>query len=382
MDRDIPAEKCRFAGAKRAENRRPGVRLVREIHHGDEALHRHPDRKTNPRPGRARTIGGEVDDARDFGSRKPRLAVDRSRQRIADDRLTNLTLHAAERRHRIWKGRGRGHQRITRRNVTGQNGHARGTRAALGVFERDAVDIDIIRRDRRRRPEPSLTRESHVLVLIIATDERERILRTKPCELSWDSIAGHADASDKHSIFVERQATGAAIKRSTDDRHDGGAGIGAEGGDAARTFEFIDVGKEKIRKTDADQRPGRRVPHPRRKMILNNKTGSAAGERILITAQERRRPCFRYGRRDFGVGRLASAHRPDPEHKTFAIRYRDDAVRRDLHRARHRLRDHRLDVRRGELGEGIRGAVEDARENNNDTQFHRMTRSKAPIYWR
>src|SRR5205085_9421992 len=64
---DIPTEQGRFAGAKRAEAGRVYRWIIRIIGNGDKNLHRHADRQSNASARGAGTIGGEINDAGDFG---------------------------------------------------------------------------------------------------------------------------------------------------------------------------------------------------------------------------------------------------------------------------------------------------------------------------
>ena len=84
-------------------------------------------------------------------------------------------------------------------------------------------------------------------------------------------------------------------------------------------------------------------------MLLNNVTGSAAGEGVGIAAQKRGRARLPDRDRDFQIGWLTTARHPDAQHITFAIRHRDDAVRRDFVRALRRLIDDLLNVGCGQL---------------------------------
>ena len=53
----------------------------------------------------------------DFGGGEARLAIDRCRNRIADNRLANFALHSAEGRDRIGKRRRRALDRVAGRGV-------------------------------------------------------------------------------------------------------------------------------------------------------------------------------------------------------------------------------------------------------------------------
>ena len=89
-------------------------------------------------------------------------------------------------------------------------------------------------------------------------------------------------------------------------------------------------------------------------MLLDDESGGARREGVLIAAQIGRRPSLRDAARDLFDGWLTTAHIPDTEDVAFAIGHRDDAVRRDLKGARDRLVDDGLDIGGRELRPGQR----------------------------
>ena len=119
----------------------------------------------------------------------------------------------------------------------------------------------------------------------------KRILRAKH-DRAGHAVAGHADAADEHAVLVKRNAARRAIQRRAENRDDGEAGRAAEADDAARLAEFVDVGKKQIREADADERSGRSVAHAGREMLLNDESGGARGERVLVAAEIGGRPGF------------------------------------------------------------------------------------------
>ena len=344
---DIPTEEGRFTGAERAEHRGPDVGIVRIIFNGDENFHRNSDRQTNAGARGPRAIGGKVDDARDFSRRQSRLTVDRAGNWIADNRLPDFALHAAERRDGIWKRSRSSHDRESR---SGGALHRPGNagRRRLDIRECDAVDVNIVGRDRTSRTKSGLSRERDFFVDVIIGKEGERILRAEH-DRPRPVVANDADAADVDSVLVKRDAARRTVERRSEDWHNRQPRRGTESDDAARRAELVDVRREKIREPDADERARRGVAHAGRKMLLDNEAGCARSERVLVAAQIGRGPGFRDAAGNIERARRRPVHAPDREDVSFAIGHRDDAVRRNLDGARRRLIDDRLNVNGGEL---------------------------------
>ena len=95
--------------------------------------------------------------------------------------------------------------------------------------------------------------------------------------------------------------------------------------------------------------PGRSIANTGREMLLDDESGGARCESVLIAAEIGRRPSLRDAARDLFGGRLSAAHIPDTEDIAFAIGHCDNAVRRNLKGARDRLIDNGLDIGGREL---------------------------------
>src|SRR5437660_8221804 len=96
-------------------------------------------------------MGPVSDEAGHFRGREARLTVNYARQRIANDRLADLTAYASKGRDRIRKWRRRILNRINGRGIPPQNDGAGKTCRCCGVGEADAADENIARSDARRR---------------------------------------------------------------------------------------------------------------------------------------------------------------------------------------------------------------------------------------
>ena len=98
LHRHIPTEKSRFArpeGAKHGWRNAIGVRIV---HDRDEDLHLRSDRQTNSGARDLHPLGREFNDVRNICGAQARLSINCSRDRIGDDRLTDLAIDTPERR--------------------------------------------------------------------------------------------------------------------------------------------------------------------------------------------------------------------------------------------------------------------------------------------
>ena len=215
LHRHIPTEERRLARPKRAEDSWLFCRIVRIIFHRNKNLHRDSDGQANPSARRARAIGGEVDDARHFRGGEARLAIDHSWKRIADNRLADFALHAAEGRDRIRERRRRALDRIAGRGVTGHNDGSDGRRGRQDVGQRDTVDVNVVGLDRAVGTKSELSGERDLFVFVVTGNKREGILRTEN-ERPGHAVARHADATDEFSIFVKRNTTGRTIERSAE----------------------------------------------------------------------------------------------------------------------------------------------------------------------
>ncbi len=95
---------------------------------------------------------------------------------------------------------------------------------------------------------------------------------------------------------------------------------------------MIHIRNEKVGKTHTDQRTRRGVIHARWKMLLNNESGRARSERVLVAAQVSCGSRFAYRSGDFARSSRAAADNPNTKYVTFAVCHRDDAVGRNLRR--------------------------------------------------
>ena len=215
LHRHVPTEKRGLTRAERAEDGRLFRRIVRIIFDGDEDLHRHADGQTNPGARRPRTVGGEGDDARDFRGRQARLPVDRSRQRIAHNRLADFALNAAEGRDRIRKRRRRTLNRVARSGIAGDDNGSDRRRGRQDVGERDAVDVNVVGLNRAVGTKSKLPGERDLFVYVVARDKCEWILRTED-ERPWHAVACHADAADEFSILVKRNTPRRTVQGSAE----------------------------------------------------------------------------------------------------------------------------------------------------------------------
>ena len=149
------------------------ARIVWEIHDGNEGLHRDADGQTDAGPRDPGAIGGEVDNARDLGRSETRLAIDRSRNRIADNRLANFSLHSAEGRDGIGERRRRALNRVAGRGVALHHDRTHRRAGIHHVGKRDAVDVNIVRSNGVGRTKTKLPGERDVLVYVVVRNEHE-----------------------------------------------------------------------------------------------------------------------------------------------------------------------------------------------------------------
>ena len=321
------------------------------------------DGKTNAGARDGDAFRGELNNAGDLRGGEARLTINRHAQRIANDRLTDLTGYASKCRNRIRKRRGRILNGKLHGSITGNGHRVYRHRRRSRVSETDPVDENIVRRNARRRPITLFTRQGDVFVFVVADDERNGKI---------GAVAGHADPADENSIFVKRQTAGRTIQRRTGNgkpHHAGRSSANRRRRHSEKLFEPIDIGKRQVGKPHADEWPRRRVFYAIREMLLDDEAGRARSERVLIAAQECGRA--RFGNRvgNFGGGRFATANGPDAENKAFAIDYSNDTVWRNLKRARHGAVDDRLHVNGGELlSERRRGQRKRRRQNGADSQ--------------
>jgi len=82
-----------------AEDSGRDVRRIRKVDYADERFHLRADGQSNRSPCDSHALGSEVDDAGNFRGSKARLTVNRARQRIASDRLANLTGYTSKGRY-------------------------------------------------------------------------------------------------------------------------------------------------------------------------------------------------------------------------------------------------------------------------------------------
>ena len=134
-------------------------------------------------------------------------------------------------------------------------GLTHGRYGRLHVSQGDAVDVNVVGGNRRRRTETGLTSEGDFFVDVVTGDKGEWILRTED-ERAGNAIAGDADATDVDAVFVKWDAARRTIERRAEHRHDGQPGSAAETDDAAGRAEFVDVGRKQIRKADTDEGAG------------------------------------------------------------------------------------------------------------------------------
>jgi hypothetical protein len=84
-------------------------------------------------------------------------------------------------------------------------------------------------------------------------------------------------------------------------------------------------------------------------MLLDDETGRARGERVLVAAEIRRGAGLRDAAGDFQRRGRRAVHAPDGKHIPFAIGHGDDRVGRNHDGARDGLVDDRLHVHGREL---------------------------------
>src|SRR5204862_6442861 len=127
------------------------------------------------------------------------------------------------------------------------------------------------------------------------------------------TVAGNADSADLNSVLVKRHSARRTVERRSEDRDNRQARRRTESDDAARRAELVDVGREKIRETDTDERAGRGVAHPGREMLLDDESSGARRERVLVTAQIRGGAGFRTAAGTNERGRWRAGQAPDRE---------------------------------------------------------------------
>ena len=74
---------------------------------------------------------------------------------------------------------------------------------ALDVFETDAIDENVRRKNVRRRFEANLPGQGNVFVLIRAPDKNERILCPKTRDRSRRAVARNTNAAHEVPAFVK-----------------------------------------------------------------------------------------------------------------------------------------------------------------------------------
>ena len=119
-----------------------------------------------------------------------------------------------------------------------------------------------------------MPRERNVFVFVVTANVNERILGTEPGNWRGRAVASHADPADQLAAFVKRNAARRSIERAERHRQNRQARRWTERNYAPGLFEFVDVGKKQIGKSDSDERSGRGVVHPGRKVLLNNESRS------------------------------------------------------------------------------------------------------------